>query len=183
MVELVQATGSDGRLYAVRAIEWNLEKVEKYWGRINKFGIFSDNMPKNAMGFLSFVMTTKAIWFEVVDLTEDPSAVIGMMYLTDIVQGVEDQFVEATWHAMVWDARAGIRRPVFKAAIQALFQKFGFHRIRTEIPLKFGGVIRQAKKIGFIEEGVLRESVKYEGVWFNSLSLSVLEKEALAWEL
>jgi RimJ/RimL family protein N-acetyltransferase len=180
MVELVQCTGQDGREYSVRAATWDLAKVEGCWEKIAKFGIFSDNMPKNAMGFLGLIMTTKAIWFEVYDLTINET--IGLMYLTDITVGVDHRFVEATWHAMVWDAKASARRPVFKASIRELFRQFGFHRLRTEIPLKFGGVIRQAKKLGFKEEGVLRESVLYDGVWFNSLLMSILDKEVVAWE-
>lgn len=181
MVELVQAAGSDGRLYSVRAAEWTLDKVDKYWDRIKTFGIFSDNMPKTPQGFLSFVLTTGAMWFEIVDLSIGPNEIVGLMYLTDVTTGGDRPLVEATWHAMVWDAKAGNRRPVFRAAIRALFDKFGFHRIRAEIPLKFGGVIRQAKKIGFVQEGVIRESVQYDGVWFNSLLMSILEKEAREW--
>lgn len=170
-------------MYAVRAISWDLAKVEKYWDNISAFGIFSDNMPKNALGFLNLVMQSDAIWFEVVDITYEDEKVVGMIYLTHMITGSTSPFIQADWHAMVWDAKAGTRRPVFKAAIQALFQQFGFHRLRAEIPLKFGGVIRQAKKLGFVEEGVMREAVLYDGVWFNTLSMSILEKEALAWEI
>jgi RimJ/RimL family protein N-acetyltransferase len=179
MYELVRATGDDGRVYAIRAMSWTVDKVESYWDKISKFPIFSDELEKSPMGFLQFVLNAGALWFEIVDEEQDEP--IGLMYLTDVMAAYNGRMIEATWHAMVWDAKAGIRRPVFKAAIQALFKQFGFHRLRAEIPLHFGGVIRQAKKIGFKEEGRLREAKQYGGVWFDSLLLSILHREADEW--
>jgi RimJ/RimL family protein N-acetyltransferase len=180
MRELVQATGADGREYSVRSINWDLEKVQRYWEQISKFPIFSDDMEKSPQGFLKFVLNAGALWFELYDLLDEKA--IGLMYLTDMTQSSTGKLIEATWHAMVWDAKAGLRRPVFRAAIRAIFAQLGFHRLRAEIPLHFGGVIRQAKKIGFKEEGRLRESRQYNGIWFDALLLSVLGKEALEWE-
>ena len=179
MRELTQATGTDGRLYQVHGMSWDLAKVESYWGKISKFSIFSDDMDKTPIGFLRFVLGGGALWFEIVDVVDQE--VVGLMYLTDMSQGVSNTLIEATWHAMVWDAKAGPRRPIFRAAIKALFEQFGFHRLRAEIPLHFGGVIRQARKIGFNAEGRLRESKQYNGIWFDALLLSILDKEALEW--
>lgn len=180
MLELVRAKGDDGRDYAIVAMKWDLNKIEEYWDRISKFPIFSDELEKSPAGFLQFVLNAGALWFEILDL--ENNEVVGMMYLTDVtVSYHRRQMIEATWHAMVWDAKAGIRRPVFKAAIKALFEQFRFHRLRAEIPLHFGGVIRQAKKIGFKEEGRLREAKQYGGIWFDALVLSVLDKEAAEW--
>lgn len=179
MLELVRCKGDDGRTYAIVAMNWTLAKIEGYWDRISKFPIFSDELEKSPAGFLQFVIGAGALWFEIVD--QDSDQVVGLMYLTDVMASYNGRMIEATWHAMVWDAKAGIRRPVFKAAIKALFKQFGFHRLRAEIPLHFGGVIRQAKKIGFTEEGRLREAKQYNGIWFDALVLSVLEKEAREW--
>jgi RimJ/RimL family protein N-acetyltransferase len=179
MLELVKAVGDDGRVYAIRAMSWDLAKIESYWDRISKFPIFSDELDKSPMGFLQFVLNAGALWFEIIDTEKEE--VVGLMYLTDVMASYRGVMIEATWHAMVWDAKAGIRRPVFKAAIKALFKQFGFHRLRAEIPLHFGGVIRQAKKIGFREEGRLREAKQYGGIWFDALVLSVLDKEAAEW--
>lgn len=179
MRELVRTRGDDGRAYTIQAMKWDLKKIEEYWDRISKFPIFSDELEKSPMGFLQFVLNAGALWFEIVD--EEKGEVVGLMYLTDVMASYTGRLIEATWHAMVWDAKAGIRRPVFKAAIQALFKQFGFHRLRAEIPLHFGGVIRQAKKIGFKEEGRLREAKQYGGIWFDALVLSVLDKEAAEW--
>ena len=181
MRELVEATGADGRHYSVRGMQWDLEKIEASWAQISKFPIFSDDMDKSPKGFLRFVLNAGAIWFEIYDLAAEQP--IGLMYLTDMTESYKGELIEAMWHAMVWDAKAGPRRPVFRAAIRAIFAQLGFHRLRAEIPLHFGGVIRQAKKIGFKEEGRLRESKQYNGIWFDALLLSVLDKEALGWEV
>lgn len=180
MRELVQATGADGREYSVRGMNWDLDKIQASWSQISKFPIFSDDMDKTPQGFLRFVLNGGAIWFDIYDLLDEQP--VGLMYLTDMTEASNGRLIEAMWHAMVWDAKAGPRRPIFRAAIKAVFAQLGFHRLRAEIPLHFGGVIRQAKKIGFKEEGRLRESKQYNGIWFDALLLSVLEKEALEWE-
>lgn len=173
--ELVKANGVDGHEYSVRPIEWHLDDVEKCGAIISKFSIFSDEVPKNPEGFLSVVLGMQAIWYEIFDLTL--SERVGLMYLTDISKGADRSVSVATWHAMLWDAKAGPRRPVLKAAVRALFDRFGFHRLQAEIPCKHGGVIRAARKIGFIVEGRLRQNRRYDGVWYDSVVLGLLEHE------
>lgn len=173
--ELVRATGLDGHEYVVRPIEWNLDEVESCATIISRFNIFSDEVPKTTEGFLSLVVGMAAIWFEIHDLTD--SKRVGLMYLTDVLKGAEHTLSAATWHAMLWDAKAGPRRPVLCAAVRALFDQFGFHRLQAEIPCKHGGVIRAARKIGFVPEGRLRQSRRYDGVWYDSIVLGLLEHE------
>lgn len=177
MVELARAWGTDERLYQVRTMQWDVAKAERYWERTSKFAIFSDAVPANVQGFLSFILEAGALWWEIVDLEADET--VGLMYITDVT--VENQIMvgQATWHAFVWDAKAGPRRPVLRAAIKALFEKFRFHRLQAEIPLHFGGVIRSAKKLGFREEGRMRQARMYNGVRYDALMMSILSHEAL----
>lgn len=175
MLELTRGRGSDEKEYAVIALAWSLEKVENYWERISKFPIFSDDVEKSQQGFLNFVLNSGAIWYEIVD--GESNSVIGLMYLTDIKVAHTQRMTEATWHSMVWDATVGPRKPIAKAAIAAMFRIYGFHRLRAEIPTHFGGVIRMAKKLGFKEEGRLREAKEYKGIWFDSVILSILASE------
>src|SRR6266849_1402728 len=148
MDELVRAKGVDDHEYVVRPIQWSLALVDSCWSHISSFRIFSDEVPKSAEGFLKVVVGLGAIWFEIVD--ETVGEMVGLMYLDNIGQGADGTLAMATWHAMLWDAKAGPRRPVLKAAVKALFSKFGFHRLQAEIPCNHGGVIRAARKIGFV---------------------------------
>jgi RimJ/RimL family protein N-acetyltransferase len=175
MIELATATGLDNHEYSVAPMAWNLAKVEEYWKKISNFSIFSDEVERTSDGFLNIVTGLGALWFEIMDLTDHE--VVGLMYITDIVKGANNTFASAVWHAMLWDAKAGPRRPILKASVRALFRKFGFHRLQAEIPCNHGGVIRAARKIGFTPEGRLREHRRYNGVWYDSVVLGILEHE------
>lgn len=177
MDELIRAQGTDGHCYVVRPIAWSLDLVEKCWAHISNFRIFSDEVPKSAEGFLKVVVGLGAIWFEIFD--EDVQDIVGLMYLDNVGQGADGTLAMATWHAMLWDAKAGPRRPVLKAAIKALFAKFGFHRLQAEIPCNHGGVIRAARKIGFVPEGRLRQCRRYDGVWYDAIVLGLLHHEVI----
>ena len=178
MDELTRGRGTDGREYIVTPVSWTLKKVEECWGHITNFHIFSDDVDKSVEGFLNFVLGSGALWFEIVDA--ETSEAIGLMYLTDVKKSYTGSMTEACWHSMVWDAKAGPRRPIAQDAVRAIFRTFGFHRLRAEIPMHFGGVIRQAKKLGFKEEGRLREAKQYNGIWYDALILSILAKEVEA---
>lgn len=173
--ELVRAVGTEGHEYVVRPMVWDIAQVDECSSIISRFNIFSDEVPKTKDGFLAVVLGLGAAWYEIFDLTLDER--VGLMYLTDVIKGADHTLSSATWHAMLWDAKAGPRRPVLRAAVKALFDFYGFHRLQAEIPCKHGGVIRAARKIGFQPEGRLRQNRRYDGVWYDSLVLGLLEHE------
>jgi RimJ/RimL family protein N-acetyltransferase len=175
MDSLVKEQGTDGHTYNVAPTEWSLALVHECWDHIKQFNIFSDEVERSEEGFLAAVVGLHAVWFSIAD--EDLSQLAGLMYLTDVISGAKGTLASATWHAMLWDAKAGPRRPVLKAAVRALFRKFGFHRLQAEIPCNHGGVIRAARKIGFVPEGRLREARRYNGVWYDAVILGLLEHE------
>ncbi len=175
-VELLRMTGDDGIEYVVAPFEWSLEKAEKYYPWFQKFGIFSDDVPPNVEGFLGYTAAARTLWFEVT--RSDTGENVGFMYLSDLMASWTDhRYLSASWHSIVWDAHAAYRRNVAREFIKVIFRLFRLHRLNASIPLKFGGVIRNAKKLGFKEEGVLRESRRYKGVWYGVLVLSILESE------
>jgi L-amino acid N-acyltransferase YncA len=174
--EIVRVTGTDGISYSVRLYEWTLEKAEKYASEFFRVGIFTDDVPNNVNGFLRYLGQAGTIWFETVE-TESGKH-IGFMYVSDLLPSwTERRFLSATWHAVVWDARAAPRREVAAAFIREIFKLLKLHRLAVSIPLKFGGAIRNSKLLGFKEDGVVRSVRRYKGEWYNVLLMSILEDE------
>lgn len=174
--------GTDGHEYEVRVLEWTLDRVEEFWDKIAPYNIFSDDMAKSPEGFLAMILDSagSTLWFEIRDTTDND--VVGLMYISEIALNLENQPQSAKWHGMLWGGKAGPRRPVLRAAIKELFYQFKLHRLEAEIPMHFGGVIRAAKKIGFVEEGRKRQVALFKGVWFDALLLSILDHEVALWE-
>ncbi len=58
------------------------------------------------------------------------------------------------------------------------FNSQGLHRLWTRVPAREKGTLELFRKMGFEEEGVLREDHFSEGVWQDSVLLSLLSAEA-----
>lgn len=161
---------------AVRAFQWDLDKVETYAKKFASVGVFSDDVPKDALGFLRYVTASGTLWFELME--EETERHLGFTYITDLqTSWTEPRYLFANWHGVVWDSHAGRCLPATRAFIKWVFRAFNIHKLTTSIPAKFGGAIRVAKKLGFIDEGRLRKARRYNGVWFDVILLSILESE------
>jgi len=173
----VEAFGTDGCLYSITPLAWDLAKVQSYYERFQKYKIFSDDvMPRNLKEFERFVLLSSGLWFEMND--EHKGETIGLLYLMDFAQSPNTgEFLSASFHMSVWDAKVSTRLPVLRQFVRAIFAQFKLHRLEMEIPLFAGGAIRLAKKSGFTEEGVRRKARRYDGVWFGVLHLSMLDSE------
>ena len=179
-LEWFRETGADGVEYVVRPFEWTLTEAEKYSETFAKFRIFVDDVAKDLNGFLASMMGSRSLWFEVAEAVTGEH--VGFIYLTDLVpSGTERRMVSATFHATVWDANATSRLGVAKRFIRELFRSLRLHRLVAIVPLNKGGAIRVMKRLGFKQEGVLRQVVRYNGAWYSALLLSVLEDEVSQW--
>lgn len=175
----VEARCSDGRVYKIRPMAWDLEEIEKAWKRWKNYEILSDDVPSTLDGFTIYVTGNGAIWFEVVDEQGDQ---VGLVYLSELIPSLTTgRYISCQFHATIWDAKIGPRIELARAFIIRIIQVFGFHRIQCEIPLRFGGAIRVMKRIGFKEEGILRSARRYHGEWYNVLLFGLIENEVEEW--
>lgn len=180
--ELARERGIDGKTYVVTPTCWTQELLEQVWRRRAHFRVLSDDVEHTFGGFHRYVLESGGQWFSVI-CVEDRQ-LVGMMYLTDMSSSMtENRFLSAMWHCELWDSKAGTRINVLRAAIRTLFATLGLHRMSCEIPTKFGGAIRIAKKIGFVPDGRHREARRYDGEWYDVLSMSLLEQEVSQWAL
>lgn len=58
------------------------------------------------------------------------------------------------------------------------FNSQGLHRLWTRVPVKEKGLLASFRKVGFKEEGILRQDHFGEGTWQDSVLLSLLSTEA-----
>lgn len=174
--ELLRGRGDDGVEYIIRPFHWNLEKVDQYLERFIRFNIFTDNIPKTEQGFIATMVGSQSIWFEMVKAETEEN--VAFLYLSDFVTSLtEKRFISATFHAVTWDAKAAPRRELARQFLACMFRQFKLHRIQAAVPLNRAGAIRTLKRMGFQEEGVMREAVRYYGQWFDVLLMSILEGE------
>jgi len=82
--------------------------------------------------------------------------------------------------SMVWGEK-GEEEQVLEALVLAAsyaFNSQGLHRLWTRLPARDEGTIASFRKVGFKEEGVLRQDHFGDGTWQDSLLLSLLSAEA-----
>lgn len=171
--------GTDGEVYRIEPLHWTVDKVREVWDRTKDKGIFNDEMAESPENFLSYVLQSGAVWFEL--MQGDQS--IGLMYLTNLEAGTRNDVVQAYWHALVWEPKkASICVPVFRKAIMELFDSLRLQKLYAEVPIRFRATIKVATKIGFVQEGRLRECRNHRGIWFDAVLLGLLKHEVAQWE-
>lgn len=179
-LEIARGIGDDGHEYIVYPIEWSLAKIQEYWKKFEPFHIFQG--VKNEEEFLNLIAGSEGLWFDIKD--EDEDEVVGVMYLTDLIFDYHSRnILQATWHATVWDSKVAPRRDIARAAIARLMQMLKIHRLVAQIPTSVGGAIRAAKKLGFVQEGIMRKARKGKFGYSDLMMLSILDTEVESWVL
>lgn len=172
--------GDDFVDYVIRPYSWNLLRVEQHTPRFMKVGIFSDDIPKDTFGFLRYVLSSGTLWFEIAK--KESGEHIGFIYLSDLLPSwTEKRYISAYCHALVWNARVGALHSLGRDFIKMAFSWLRLHKLCMSIPAKFGGAIRHARQLGFVDEGRIRKARRYNGVWFDVIHLSILEDEVALW--
>lgn len=162
--------------YLIRPLEWSIDRATQIWQHYMEHKIMPDDVPTARDGFIAFLLSSGGLWFDVLQNGES----VGIMFITDLIRNIDRPgFFSANWHAAVWDNKVTPRVEAARACIRMLFTILKLHRLQSIIPLRFGGTIRLAKKIGFKEEGVMREMMRYDGEWNGCLLLSILESDAI----
>ena len=170
--------GLDGHDYVVRQINWNLEDLFAMSERFAEYEIFSEDFIVNRENFSKFVVASGSLWYELFDLTEVEQ--VGVIFLNNFMSSqTRNLIVQAEFHAELWDSNARDRIPVGKAAIKELIKLFRIHRLYAQVPMKHGGAIRNLLKLGFIDEGRMRQARWYNDQWYDTMILSILEDEVL----
>jgi len=102
---------------------------------------------------------------------------VGVYYMTDI------GFADATVHYTFFDRRHLGREKLTQALLRYVFEKYGFRRLTTEVPMYVSKpVFSFVMNLGFQKEGRKRKSKLYKGEWFDSMLFGLLREQAEEWD-
>ena len=72
----------------------------------------------------------------------------------------------------------GIAREAMRAVIDKLFTVVGVHRVEASVDPRNASSIRMVTAVGFVAEGVSRQSYKVRGVWTDDARYGLLRTDA-----
>ena len=99
---------------------------------------------------------------------------IGNVYLTDI----DHVNRSAESHILIGNKECwgkGFASEAIELLLDYAFNELGLHRVKALVLESNKGSIKMHKKCGYIEEGILRDSVWKNGCFHNQLVLSILD--------
>ncbi|NLX46968.1 MAG: GNAT family N-acetyltransferase [Euryarchaeota archaeon] len=149
----------------------NDPRVRKAAGRPNWKPAYSLEQVQDLIG----ERLAKPTRFDLVVMELSAERPVGMIELTHI-----DPMSDAAQVSLMWGERTeeDLMREAMLLAVRYAFDSQGLHRIWTRVPVIEKGLTAMLLKIGFKEEGVLREDHFAEGGWKSSVLLSLLSAEA-----
>lgn len=132
--------------------------------------LFSDETNGDLGAFIDIFLNPRAVWLEVI--REEDNMNVGAMYLTDVTLGYD-----ALGHFTFWDGIARGREELVLKGMKWAFDRYRLERMTSEIPAYQSGVIRFARRLGFIEEGRRRHGVRRKGDWVDQIVFGILREE------
>lgn len=178
MTELLRLQIED-KTYSVRLLQrfgqidpyLTPQKIQELWIEFSKHdSLFTDYTQGKVEPFLDVLFDSRSIIAEVFNVTDDTP--YGSLLLNRVIPGFD-----ALAHFTVWDSKASGKELLFKYMMHLWMQEFNLHRMSAEIPGHMTGVIRFAKRLGFVEEGVRREGNLNKGAWMDMTMFGILASE------
>lgn len=69
---------------------------------------------------------------------------------------------------------------MYFSQFELIFGKLGLHKIEVEIFKDNASLVKLNKRIGFVQEGILRHHIKKDGIYYDVVRLGLLRDEWLA---
>lgn len=164
----------------IHLMPFSRENLLAFWERVRKYPILfgveiSDSFERFTAVFLGQTHDGSVYTKGIVYILDN---FVGAFYLTDIGD------TEATIHFTFLDGRIRGRLPLAKATIKKVFEVYNFHRLNAALPTYVNEfTIEFVRKLGFIEEGIRRKSVKYHKYpdrWYNLIEYGILRDEVIS---
>lgn len=160
------------------------ENIETLWEKVKQFPVLFGNTLDDKRGFYSYFLAygskgepvPTGIFFVIDDF-------IGVYYMSRIKAGID-----ALVHYTFFDRRHRGRVQLTRAMLKYVFEKFGFVRLSTEIPMytsqhrnlkdnKFINAFEFIKQLNFVQEGRKRKCTFYNNEWFDLKEFGLLREE------
>jgi RimJ/RimL family protein N-acetyltransferase len=156
----------------VRPTELSLERLRFIWDKLKDFKVlFNDHVAGDFQAFINHFIVQVDGEYTAAGLMWDVDDV-GMFFLNEIRPAIS-----GTAHFTFWDKRTKGREDLCRDMIRYVFDTYKFVRIETRVPLYAKSALAATERIGFIQEGRLRDSVLYEGKWFDVNVYSILPRD------
>lgn len=158
--------------WRVRHLELTPEKIQFIRERFEATrAMYSDLTMGDPLLFDIILFNRDAFWMEVVD---ENDIVVGLIYLTNT-----QWLIDADVHIVFFDRKLSEKAPLCELVIKWLFTNFVYRRLTAVIPSIYFVTIRLAKKLGFKEEGIKRESQLIGNRWVDETMLGILRSEVI----
>lgn len=146
------------------------EKCEAIWVMVKESKtLFSDLTQNLYEAWVSALLAETTVWIEICE----GDTLLGLGAFMHL-----DRILETETHIVFFDRRPSEKTEICKAVIKWMFNEYPLlHRMYTEPPQIYFAAIRLSRRIGFVEEGVKRESILIGGKWVNQTVLSLLRSE------
>ena len=147
-------------------------KAEALWETVSKFRtLFSDFNPGDLAMWVSMLTDQDSVWIEI---CEGQKLVVLCTF-----KGLTSQVIDAECHFLALDRMPAEKVEVVRKVIAWIFTEYPMlHRITMSPPTLYYAAIRAALKIGFIHEGIKRETVLIRGRWASQAIMGILRREA-----
>jgi hypothetical protein len=147
------------------------KKISDIWREVKNFDVlFSDETRGDVEVLFDILIDPRSVWFEL--KKEGEERPIGIAYITNIIPGHDAQ-----GHIAFWDRIAGGREPLLLFLMEWVSDRYKLHRFSAQVPPYQAGVIRFVKKLGFREEGEMREAVLRHGRRWPLVLLGITKDE------
>lgn len=147
-------------------------KAEALWEIVSKFKtLFTDFTEGSFETWGAMLLDADTIWIEICE--GDRLACMA------VFKGMSASMFDVECHFFALDRMPAEKVDACKAIIPWVFRQYPMlHRITMKPPTMYYAAIRLAERIGFIHEGVMRETMPIRGRWANQKIMSILRSEA-----
>lgn len=152
----------------IKLATFDEETIKWLWLKVKPFDtMFSDHDMKDPETFLQLFLDPSTITFWVEDG--------GFITLKHVLRGQKAEF-----HACFWDKHLSSRTDLLKSLLAWMFMELELERVETFVATYARAVHRfLTKRLGFHEEGVMRQAWRHKGMLHDMHILSILRSEVV----
>lgn len=154
----------------VREMALSREKILALWDLLQKHKtLFSDLTRGDFDNWARYLVSSDSYWLEVYE----GEILVGIINFTDM-----HQCVDTTAHMVFFDRQPHEKKPICKAVMRFMFDKFPLNRITISPPIIYYAVVRLIEALGFKHEGTKRGATLIGGKWVDQHIYGMLREEA-----
>jgi len=159
-----------GKYYAQPFIldQW---KARWLWEKMSAYRtLFSDLTRGDIDNFVNLLILPHTFWLEI--RSTERNQIVGIIYINDV-----HTLSQAVCHVVFFDRNLRDKDDICRRCLEVMFKLFNFRRLNATIPAIYHATLRLAERVGFVREGVRRESVLIGGNWIDEVEFGILYSE------